>query len=160
MINHEQKYIFIHIPKVCGNSIKVALGLSSLRGDHSGIWQKPSEYLDYYKFSFVRNPWDRLISAYYFLKAGGISQYDPNRSSADDDYYCHVINTKFPTVDDFIRCAHWWRWKHLREQYSYISIDGIPAMDFIGRRENLQEDFNIVCDKIGIPRPLKAVSSA
>ena len=39
--------------------------------------------------------------------------------------------------------------------YSYLWIlddDGNCLVDFIGRFENMQEDFNIVCDKIGIPR--------
>jgi len=37
-------------------------------------------------------------------------------------------------------------------QYSYISVGGKVVVDFVGRFENLQEDFDKVCDKIGIPR--------
>ena len=33
-----------------------------------------------------------------------------------------------------------------------ISIDGEIKTDFIGRFENLQQDFDIICDKIGIPQ--------
>ena len=41
----------------------------------------------------------------------------------------------------------------LSEQLDWITdVNGIINMDFIGRFENLQQDFNTVCDKIGIPR--------
>ena len=45
------------------------------------------------------------------------------------------------------------RQKHNLEQYKFIyDTSDNCLVDFIGRFENLQEDFNIVCDKIGIPR--------
>ena len=41
----------------------------------------------------------------------------------------------------------------LSDQLDWITdATGSVNMDFIGRFENLQQDFNIVCDKIGIPR--------
>ena len=41
--------------------------------------------------------------------------------------------------------------KHIRKQVDYIISDS-SKLDFIGRFENLQEDINVVCDKIGIPQ--------
>jgi hypothetical protein len=42
---------------------------------------------------------------------------------------------------------------HMSSQVSFThGIDNIQLVEFIGRFENLQEDVNTVCDKIGIPR--------
>jgi hypothetical protein len=89
------------------------------------------ESKNYFKFSFVRNPWDRMLSFYLFKKT--------NRAFikiADD-----------LSLKDFILTS---AGKIKFNQYSYI--DGFDENSFIGRFENLQEDFNIVCDKIGIPQ--------
>jgi hypothetical protein len=85
---------------------------------------------DYFKFSFSRNPWDRLVSAWkYSFVSGRIKRYgkvDFNEfvKSRLDAWLCVDMNT----------------------------VDFCEGCDFIGRFENLQQDFDIVCDKIGIAR--------
>ena len=97
MISHDLKFIFIHIPKTAGNSLalflkdhvanEVILRESSM-GPNQGIdiiceinskdiKHKPISYYnnlykskidDYYKFTIVRNPYDRLLSFYFWQK--------------------------------------------------------------------------------------------
>lgn len=133
MISHKYKCTFVHIPKTGGNSIKQAL---ELRGEeHEYV---SSLELPYFSFTFVRNPFDRFVSAYSYLKNGGINENDKRHGD-------ELIN-KFESFEEFVKngipdqqhfkpMSHW--------------IDG--ELDFIGRVERFQEDFNVICDKIGIP---------
>tara|TARA_B100001093_G_C26853639_1_gene1026296 strand:+ start:1592 stop:2152 length:561 start_codon:yes stop_codon:yes gene_type:complete len=143
MINHKNKFIFIHIPKCGGNSIKSPLGIKGHH--HSAISEKKySNHMDYFKFTFVRNPWDRFLSAYSYLKAGGFgNKLDLNLKQKIESY---------DSFEEFILKAPFLTYLHFEPMFKLIQIDGEDRMDFIGRVENYQEDFDIICDKIGVPR--------
>lgn len=71
-INHEKKLIFINIPKNAGTSIIEAMGVDNALFDVSLEQYKEiyKDYWDFYlKFSVVRNPFDRFISAYKFIRS-------------------------------------------------------------------------------------------
>tara|TARA_B100001094_G_C18187366_1_gene804721 strand:- start:3500 stop:4141 length:642 start_codon:yes stop_codon:yes gene_type:complete len=98
----------------------------------------------YFTFIFVRNPWDRLVSYYkssfqcetgYFSKKYQIS----NPSEIEFSHFIKLVTDK----ENLNLNKHW------RPQ---SRICDLCKLDFIGRFENIQEDFNIVCDKIGIPQ--------
>ena len=89
MISHKYKFVFLHISKTAGTSVSDMLvpycetlpkryspDISSPYYYHAPL-SKMQEYIisqnlnydDYFKFAFVRNPWDnRLVSLYYFSK--------------------------------------------------------------------------------------------
>lgn len=52
------------------------LGGAQLRIPHDQLIFSQREFEDYFKFTFVRNPWDRLLSAFLFLKKGGANKVD------------------------------------------------------------------------------------
>ena len=75
MIYNNLKCIYIHIPKTGGMSIESILGSNlknihqrplSIKHGYPSEWKYPKYWKKYYKFTFVRNPWDRAVSAYYF----------------------------------------------------------------------------------------------
>jgi len=153
MIHHKNKFIFIHIPKCAGNSIKPCLGIPRFPGDHSKI--KDAKYVDsiegdiarkpkYFKFTFVRNPWDRFLSAYSYLKAGGFGN--------KQDLSLKQKIESYNSFEQFVFEAPFFEYMHFQPMFDYIEIDGKNQMDFVGKTENLQEDFDTVCDKIGVAR--------
>lgn len=78
----------------------------------------------YFKFCFVRNPWDRAISQYYWVKR----KIDQPES-----------------LDKFIKR------RKLNRNFNIYTIDGKIALDYIGKYESLIEDLSLICDKLGIP---------
>ena len=79
MIIDKYKTIFIHIPKNAGTSIKTFFECKEFYNKHRTIDQIKKEnikaYDSYKKFTIVRNPYDRMVSWYFYLKrAMGIEQ--------------------------------------------------------------------------------------
>ena len=80
MISHKHKFIFVHINKCAGTSIDFVLkkycerfmkhqvldGKFENRPSLISQCKYPME--EYFKFTFVRNPWDKELSDYYHNK--------------------------------------------------------------------------------------------
>jgi hypothetical protein len=147
----EKKAIFVHIPKCAGISVCKSL-FGNLGGGHNTLEQytyifSPKELSSYFKFTFVRNPWDRLVSAYHFLQKGGISN--------EDKHFFDVHLAKYKDFDDFV--INWinkeniMRGLHFRPQWSFIYDKRQKiTVDFIGKFEDIDKDFNFVCQKLGV----------
>ncbi len=153
MISHKHKCIFVHIPRCAGTSMEYALvkqdwwsidretkhilasTAKKLYGEH---WDK------YFKFSFVRNPWDRMVSLAKFPLMSGISI---SKGSINISSYLK----KFDNIEIDPRS------KSKKDRFDpvkgavYLNILN-EDLDFIGKFENLQEDFDTVCDKIEVPQ--------
>ena len=144
MISHKHKCIYIHINK-CGGSTIDKVFTGSFCGHKKAFEYKkshPTEFDNYFKFTFVRNPWSRVVSFYHY------------QIERKWDYYPFDETIPF---DEFVR-----DWMvTMPEQtslnthscYDWISDENDKLMiDFVGTVENMQNDFNTICDKIGIPR--------
>ena len=161
MISHKHKFIFVHIPKNAGTSIEWCLfgrdkkeeNLYGVRGGIVLQHLKANElqeivgneiFKTYFKFSFVRNPFSKCVSEYFWE----INHFGVRLN------FRSWVKLKLPNLiktseNNNIKNL---RKKHNLEQYKFLyNAQGELIIDFIGRFENLQEDFNIICDRIGVP---------
>ncbi len=165
--------IFIHIPRTAGTSInEVAEKLVPFQDlsyklrpkcDPSVTWTSVEHigvqslidrevfsqewYDNCFKFAFVRNPWDRLLSLYYHLKGYRTKQKRQRESNAFlTDFATFVealVSREFVrplsrlNVDD---------WSQANSQLTWLSC----GVNFIGKYETLDSDWERVCFMIGM----------
>ena len=137
----ENKCIFIHIPKAAGQSVSLAL-FNDKHPGHWSIkdfeWENERKLKYYYTFTFVRNPWDRLVSAYFYLKNS--TPYLGDQNFAKD------FLSEYESFEDFVlngfgrECII--NWVHFRPQISFLlDSKGKLNIDYIGKLESLESDF-------------------
>jgi len=98
-----------------------------------------SVYDSLFKFAFVRNPWDRLVSRYAHL----LRSKDRRR---------HQFISRLEKFEDFLK---WEIQRGSAFQHSYVADEhGNQIVDFVGRYERLQEDFAKVCARLKIQAAL------
>ncbi len=89
-----------------------------------------------FKFAFVRNPWDRMVSSYHFV-AGCATHHRHRRVAQGMDF------------KDYLR------YEAARGKMSQSAMltdrSGRLLVDFVGRFERLTEDFHRVCRLLGLP---------
>lgn len=145
---HRTRSIFIHIPKAAGTSVSIALYGYSV--GHATIRQRfEIDYestRDYFKFTFVRDPLERLASAFRFLKAGGM--HVRGRQFAEE----YIGDDDFPTFVRKLERTEAMQQHYLfRPQMHFIATsDKRVLVNFIGRYENMEKDFATVADIIGV----------
>ena len=157
MISFQKHFLFVHIPKTAGNSIQSVLRdysedeLVALRGEQDGIERfglrnstykikKHSTLAEYraalgvgrfaelYKFTCVRNPWDRMVS-YYFTPTQNTVAWDRKKF--------RKIISKALSVADYLRLG-----KGEEDPFGNVS--------YIMRFETLADDFRTVCAALDI----------
>ena len=167
MISDKYKCVFIHIPKTAGQSIE-----HFFLDVHDLTWKERSplllrynadpnmgperlahltaeEYVEhgymahdlfasYFSFSFVRNPWARLLSEYKY------KHYHTEYT------FKEFVTIFFPKKDRYSD-----EYRHVMPQYEFLhDSNGELVVDFVGRFEKLQSDFDFVCSKLGISSSL------
>jgi chondroitin 4-sulfotransferase 11 len=149
-------WIFVHIQKTGGNSVRAALGADifdarkhflarELREVHG-----PATWDACFKFSFVRNPWDRLVSWWSMIDNGRkTTAQPPNR------FFGYVLD-RASTFEEFLtRCTDEvldpdGRKAIFRNQIDYLlDDDGKVLVDYVGRFERLQQDFDVISRRLG-----------
>ena len=172
MINHKHKFIYLHTPKTGGMSIGSALyealGIKdTYQSFHIHYDDLNEEILrDYFVFTFVRNPWDRIVSDYRYKEE--INANFSFESFSNNPQFCYEQQYKTsvkPTDIDFFdnhkdTSNYFSEFIHTISQLDFLkgkfnhNINTLPFIDFIGRYENIEQDFKYICDKIGITAKL------
>lgn len=194
-----KNFLFIHIPRTAGSSVEIKLGsggesikddfmglanynrlnLVAIYPDDSGLKSPNHKRLDYYnnkfniddyyKFTIVRNPWDKLLSAFTFMNKTRKFKWGSNWEEKDfrDNFntWVKVVsdvkmftdsdgNLTHNSIDDRNSIFYGARKQHpylwCKDQYKYLTIDGEMKMDYICRFENLEEDISNVYDELDI----------
>ena len=161
IISHKHRFVFVAIPKTGTSSIESVLGNYGepcnhpvlrrgrlFTGKHELLSTRSLELdiVGYFSFCFVRNSWAKVFSEYTYRKKM-LKYWKENPPTNPVWIESYKMYTKAlegcNTFCDFLRNRKYWE----PEQLTWSS-----EVDLVGRFENLQEDFNVVCDKIGIPR--------
>jgi hypothetical protein len=90
---------------------------------------------EYYKFAFVRNPWDLMVSYYHYIQ----SNTEHHRSQK---------------VQELGGFKQYLEYEIKRNKISQIrsltDVKGNLIVDFVGHFESLSEDFDVICSTLGI----------
>ena len=161
---HRKNAVFIWIPKTAGASFfscldtrKLWVSLHKVRYRFANRGTVTFSHMDYaglvregyvsrrfdesaYKFSFVRNPYDRAVSLFYYLRKTGI--LPPNETFLSfcrrlGDEGCEPIGLY--NVSGLSQCNPQVRW-----------IENVE-LDFLGKFESIQEDSDRVFGELGLP---------
>jgi len=160
--------VYIHIPKcgglsmgeVCRNE-NISIDAINTCEEHLNKTHDTKCYVnidsisnkDLFSFSFVRNPFDRLVSAYKCPWVSGV-EVDENRKKYKIEFknFNLFVNKFLLNENDY----SFFRWSHVMPytdvRMKLFNRGGNSQISFIGKLETYQKDFNIICDKIGIPR--------
>jgi Sulfotransferase family len=163
IISSLRKFIFVAIPKTGTHSVRRALRehmgpddleqvglfvqkkfpipeLARLQHGHLSLQQvqpylEPKEFDSFFKFAFVRNPFDRFVSYCAFMtRAEGHFDRDPQMVMR------HMIENP--------------PWQHVlfQPQHSFVAdANGRLLIDTIGRVEEMQKSYDEIAARIGIP---------
>jgi hypothetical protein len=177
LISHSRRFIFIHVGKTGGMSMRDVLKPYADEPDRFKmrrparlvegranplytVWETlllhakvrdvatafPAEFETYFKFAFVRNPWDLLVSLYHFiLREPTAAKHDQVKAAGSFERF---VEWAIATSDPFP--------KGITKLQSNMLVDaqGALRVDFLGHYETIEEDFAAVCRRLGIEASL------
>ena len=184
LISHSHRFIFFHVAKTAGLSVRDALQPYSEEptefkikrpprlkegqpNPFYAVWEAlliharasdaqkelPAAIFDgYFKFAFVRNPWDWQVSMYHFIL------HEPT----------HVKHALVKSFGSFERYLDWvidmpnpYAKGATKLQKEVITdAEGKLLVDLVGRYETLEQDFAQVCQQLNITAQLPHINKS
>jgi hypothetical protein len=160
LISQDPKLLFVHVQKTGGSSLAAVLpGARPFLGTHDHARRARdvlgSDYDAYFKFAFVRNPWDRLVSWYSMI----VQQSRGRPPASLNRLWRYVLDTASTFEEFVLRCTEAiddvdGRKSFLYNQLDYVSDEtGVVIVDFVGRYESFDDDVRQVFRRLGLPEP-------
>lgn len=173
IVSHQHRFVFVAIPKTGTHSVRQALRahlgpddieqvglfvnkrfpydeLAQIKHGHLSLQQvrpflREENFKNYFKFAFVRNPYDRFVSYCAFMtRNGDMFSRDPTAVMR------HMLFVEPPEQHILFQSQH----------SLLVDENGYLLTDEIGRVEQMQASYNALCAKIGIPsQALEKVNS-
>lgn len=133
--SHRYRCVFFHTPKTAGRSI-TALPWWDETSGHMPYPCEREPPAGYLQFAVVRNPWDRLVSAWAWMlrQQPGLCDRDFRRFVLGFPEWAH--RDRLPFIRQTIYLADGW---------------GRLIPDVLLQFERLQEDVDLLCERLGIP---------
>ncbi|MGA9575901.1 MAG: sulfotransferase family 2 domain-containing protein [Lysobacterales bacterium] len=149
-------FIFIHINKTAGTSVGNAIGLpikhhQTAREVIAKIGRE--KWNRAYKFTLVRNPWDKVVSHYEYRR----KKNKNDLSEREIPFNEWVKKTYGPDKDPF----YYDNEKAFQPQIEWLKDDeGNISIDFVGKFETIDEDFERIKSTIGISAELPHLNAS
>lgn len=167
-ICYKRKLAFVHIPKNAGTSVSLFFNFKRDIKHLNDLWIEKSINLthltakemceivdldEFYKFAFIRNPWDRMVSLFFYYKERPFGFFGRKDMPLDFVGFLSMIEKDYGLITEkkpnHAMCCHF------LGQYDFIKDQKI---DFIGRYENLNHDMKILAEKYAIHGDLPKVN--
>lgn len=172
MISHLHKCIFVHIPKCGGTSIENVIwpesrntsdlwmgfvsrfrnkyqtgGLQHLLATQIREEVGEKAFQDYFKFTIVRNPWDKAVSQFFYMRQRpDLREYIGMKEDDTFMRYLELTKNKLHV-----------QWE--KQHKFFQDVNGKTIVDFIGRLENFNEDSAHIFNRLGIQAEIPHVNA-
>jgi chondroitin 4-sulfotransferase 11 len=165
VISHKYKFAFLHLPKCAGSSTVNSFGKcwddESSLGGHPKLRTTDTHYIlcyldgrrfdldmtEYKLFTFVRNPFARVVSAFFYLRNSKL-RYRIDRRFRDELGLRKMDFNQF--VKEKLLITNYMHFVEIID--GYIMNDDVSKFDFIGKTENMQKDLDVLCDLVELPK--------
>lgn len=163
----DKKIIFVHIPKTGGQSIesmfdfkegkqnffcRIENELKTIEYTHYTLemLKKEINVNLFFSFSFIRNPYERLVSQYFFRpKDGPFFKRLNLKKFSFEDFIVGLQQYKMTYLYEnfYFEC-------HIMPQYKFLIDTNLKSVDFIGRYENYNKDIEFLMKNLKIDSKL------
>jgi hypothetical protein len=140
IIFQKSKAVFFHNPRTGGNALYKELGLDQAvcplqhcMPNTAREWIFQDTWYDYWKFSFVRNPWERMVSLYEHQYSNEFAKRPKSNSGPAPRYqfdeWVYLSMNKFLKTDGFVPQSYWMDVDHV-----YLYEERAKSLSEISKR--------------------------